>query len=196
MSEDKDAGSQRDDGQQTGQVGARLRSTRLERGMSLAEVATRAGLSRGFLSRVERGLVSASLGSLLRWTKALDVTVASVFEFNPDITNQRVRSPAFAVKGVIDYLLTSRDEKRFEVFEEHLDPGRDPDPRYWSVDAEYAFVFVIRGALEIEFNHGQRKVKLQAGDLHVYAPREPHRWTNTSRESTVLLIFDSPANRF
>jgi transcriptional regulator with XRE-family HTH domain len=177
-------------------TGARLKRIRLHRGMSLAQLAAVTGLSRGFLSRAERGLSAASLGSLLEWTKALDITVATLFEPGLERIDRPSRVPVFAMPGVADYLLTSPQETRFEVFEEHLEPGRAPDRRFWSVDAEYAFVYVIRGALEIELDHGERKVQLVAGDLHVYSPREPHRWTNASPDRTVLLIFESPARRF
>lgn len=182
-------------GDQGESVGSRLREARLQRGMSLADIGAATGLSRGFLSRVERGLSSASLASLLQWTKALETTVASLFESDLDGPDLSSRTPAFEAEGVTDYLLT-KDESRFEVFEEHLEPGQAPDRRFWSVDADYAFVYVIRGALQIEFDHGERTVELRAGDLHVYQPREPHRWTNTSGERTVLLIFDTPARRF
>ena len=177
-------------------AGARLRSARRQRGMSLAQLAAVTGFSPSFLSRAERGLSAASVGSLLEWTRALDITVAALFEPGLDRFDRPSRAPAFTMPGVADYLLTSEEETRFEVFEEHLEPGRAPDSRYWSVDADYAFVYIVQGALEIAFAHGQRKVELLPGDLHVYEPREPHRWTSTSQQRTVLLIFESPARRF
>ena len=43
-------------------VGARLRQERLQRGLSINEVAKRANLTKGFISQLERGETSASLG--------------------------------------------------------------------------------------------------------------------------------------
>jgi len=177
-------------------AGERLRDARRRRGMSLAQLAAATGLSRSFLSRVERGLSAASVESLLVWTRALDMTVAALFEPGLERFHEPSQAPAFSMTGVADYLLTERDETRFEVFEEHLEPGGAPDQRFWSVDADYAFVYVIRGALRMEFGHGERHIELGPGDLHVYQPREPHRWTNVSPERTMLLIFESPARRF
>lgn len=119
-----------------------------------------------------------------------------LFEPDLDRLHRPSRAPAFAMPGVADYLLTPSDETRFEVFEEHLEPGGAPDLRFWSVDADYAFVYVIGGTVDMEFDHGARTFHLSAGDLHVYKPREPHRWTNTSEERTILLIFETPARRF
>jgi transcriptional regulator with XRE-family HTH domain len=44
-------------------VGSRLRARRLELGLTMAEVAERAGLTAGFISQLERDLTSASLCS-------------------------------------------------------------------------------------------------------------------------------------
>jgi transcriptional regulator with XRE-family HTH domain len=177
-------------------VGERLRELRVQRGMSLSELAASTGLSRSFLSRAERGISAASVGSLLAWTNALGVTIGALFDPELDRLHRPSRVPAFEMPGVTEYLLTPRDETRFEVFEEHLDPGGTPDPRFWSVDADCAFVYVVHGAVDMEFGHGERVLRLTAGELHVYSPREPHRWTNASQDRTVLLAFESPARRF
>ena len=177
-------------------VGERLRDIRLQRGMSLSDLAGATGLSRSFLSRAERGISAASVGSLLAWTGTLGVTVGALFDPELDHLHRPSRVPAFEMPGVTEYLLTPLDEGRFEVFEEHLEPGGTPDQRFWSVDADYAFVYVVRGAVEMEFGHGERTLRLATGELHIYSPREPHRWTNTSQDRTILLMFESPARRF
>ena len=47
-------------------VGARLRARRRELGLTISDVAERAGLTAGFISQLERDLTSASLSSLYR----------------------------------------------------------------------------------------------------------------------------------
>src|SRR2546423_15465609 len=61
-------------------VGERLRELRRFRRCTLRTVADRSGPSESFLSQVERGRSSASIGSLRRITEALGVTVADLFE--------------------------------------------------------------------------------------------------------------------
>jgi transcriptional regulator with XRE-family HTH domain len=54
-------------------VGARIRELRIERGMSLAALADAAGLSKGHMSSVERGLVLITVGTVVATAEALDV---------------------------------------------------------------------------------------------------------------------------
>lgn len=172
-------------------VGVRLREARLRKGMSLAEVGAAAGLSRSFLSKAERGLCSASLTSLIAWTEALEVNFGSLFESLPVSAGGRTPALAYRGRGVLEFLLTPFAEKRFEVFEQQLDPGETPDLKEWSVDADFAFVYVASGRLN--FVEGDTTIALGKGDLHVYSPRAPHRWVNPSAERTTILVCDSPA---
>ncbi|GAA5232878.1 helix-turn-helix domain-containing protein [Verticiella sediminum] len=59
-------------------IGLRLRALRRERGLTLAECAQRAGLDKGFLSRVERGEKSASVGTLHALAGALGVNLSAL----------------------------------------------------------------------------------------------------------------------
>jgi transcriptional regulator with XRE-family HTH domain len=54
-------------------VGARIRELRIERGMSLAALATAAGVSKGHMSSVERGLVLITVGTVVATARALGV---------------------------------------------------------------------------------------------------------------------------
>ncbi len=54
-------------------VGARIRELRQERGMSLAALAKAAGLSRGHMSSVERGLVLITVSTVVATARALAV---------------------------------------------------------------------------------------------------------------------------
>lgn len=54
-------------------LGARIRELRIERGMSLAALAAAAGLSKGHMSSVERGLVLITVGTVVATARALGV---------------------------------------------------------------------------------------------------------------------------
>src|SRR4051794_26843816 len=60
-------------------LGARVRSLRRERGLTLKGLGRLAGLSHPFLSQVERGLARPSVGSVERIAAALDVSVAQLW---------------------------------------------------------------------------------------------------------------------
>src|ERR1700722_15297768 len=61
-------------------VGAQLRAARLAARKSMAEVAEEAGLTKGFLSKLERDLANVSVASLIRLCDALGVSVGSLFQ--------------------------------------------------------------------------------------------------------------------
>lgn len=61
-------------------IAARLRALRDERGLSLAALAERSGVSRSNISLIERGESSATATVLDKLSAALGVTVASLFE--------------------------------------------------------------------------------------------------------------------
>jgi transcriptional regulator with XRE-family HTH domain len=173
-------------------VGLRLREARQKKGMSLAQVAAKAGLSRSFLSKAERGLAAASLSSLVQWAAALEVSVGSLFQARSPRESGRSEGLAYRGGAVLEYLLTPADERRFEVFEQYLEPGQSPDTGAWSIDADFAFIYVISGL--VEFVQGEEVLQMKQGDLHVYAPAAPHRWMNASSEPTVVLVCDAPAS--
>jgi transcriptional regulator with XRE-family HTH domain len=62
-------------------VGSRLRSLRAERGMSMSKMAREAGLSKGHLANVERGLAQATVGTLVAAARALGVAPSMLLIF-------------------------------------------------------------------------------------------------------------------
>ncbi|MDC0741570.1 helix-turn-helix transcriptional regulator [Polyangium sp. rjm3] len=60
-------------------MGARVRELRLHRGMTQAELAEASGLSRGYLSSIERARVNATMIPIYRIAAALDVVPMFMF---------------------------------------------------------------------------------------------------------------------
>ena len=73
-------------------LGARVRTLRRERGLTLKGLGRLAGLSHPFLSQVERGLARPSVGSVERIAAALDVSVAQLW--SPPRSGERSTSSA------------------------------------------------------------------------------------------------------
>jgi transcriptional regulator with XRE-family HTH domain len=57
-----------------GRIGPRIRARRIELGISLREFARRIGVSASFLSRVETGRTSPSVGTLCAMTSELGIS--------------------------------------------------------------------------------------------------------------------------
>ena len=61
-------------------IGPRLRRLRIKRGRSLAQVASAAGISIGFLSALERSQMSASVGTLRRLARYYRTNILDFFD--------------------------------------------------------------------------------------------------------------------
>jgi MOSC domain-containing protein YiiM/DNA-binding XRE family transcriptional regulator len=65
-------------------LGARLRALRLERGLTLEALATRANFSKAHLSRLEAGDRQASISAMLTLARAFDLPLTALFEDAPN----------------------------------------------------------------------------------------------------------------
>lgn len=61
-------------------IGATLRRARVGQGLTLRDVAVRTGVSLSMLSMIERGVASASVGTLVAVASALNLHMADLFE--------------------------------------------------------------------------------------------------------------------
>lgn len=144
-----------------------MREARRGQGSTLDDVATSAGVTKSFVSAVERGETAPSIGSLYRMCEVLGVSMSTLFETvaSPDATVVRraeVEGAFFGGRGVVNYVLSPRAKRRAQV---------------------------VEGA--VEFRFGDRATVLQAGDTISYAPSEPHSWRNP--DAAVALFFQIPA---
>lgn len=61
------------------ELGRRLRTLRLQRGLTIRELAARAGIANGLLSQIERGASSPSLRTITKLKTALDIRLGDLF---------------------------------------------------------------------------------------------------------------------
>ncbi|WP_209788558.1 helix-turn-helix domain-containing protein [Ensifer adhaerens] len=62
-------------------IGDRVRSLRIEQNLTLDDLATRSGVSRAMISRIERGEVSPTAQLLAKLCSALSTTLSALFAF-------------------------------------------------------------------------------------------------------------------
>lgn len=173
-------------------VGRRLREARHALGSTLDEVATAAGFTKSFVSAVERGETSPSIGSLYRICEVLGISMSSLFEtvVTPDANVVRradVQGTYFGGEGVVNYVLSPRGERRAQIIETRIDPGGSPGTEFWSHPGELVMATVIEGS--IEFRFGERTTTLSAGDTIAYSPAEPHSWRNPDDAVAAVALF-------
>jgi transcriptional regulator with XRE-family HTH domain len=168
------------DGSLADQVGKRLRSARRRRGLTLAALANRAGMSESFLSQLERGLTGASLDSLQRLTQALEIRVGDLFEAS-ETDSPRVLHPD--QRPVMELwhlgaktLLTPRWSEDLEVLICRLEPeGSTGDEPYTHGDSDELFL-VLEGVVDLEL--GGQLHRMTTGDSITYRSSVPHRVIN------------------
>jgi transcriptional regulator with XRE-family HTH domain len=170
-------------------VGGRLRAARRERGLSLAAVAERSGLTKGFLSEVERDLTSPSVGSLLRLCAALDLSIGQLFDADQGpVVRAAERAPiAFGGEGVDEFQLTPAGERRLLVLQSDIAPGGGSGPEAYGLAADAEFVHVLAGTLDIDI--GGTSCRLAAGDSMTFDAGAPHTWANPSRSQPARVLW-------
>ena len=183
-----------DAGAQLAQVGHRLRVAREERGMTIASVAEFTGLTKGFLSQVERGLASASVTSLAAICDALNLPMGKLFE-PPQVYVSRAaeREPTRLIgTGLTDAILSPPGQAGMQVIETIVEPGGHGDPEPYGLPVEREFVVVLGGALVLNIESVEHE--LGEGDAVSFNARLAHTWRNASDEEPcrVLWVLSSP----
>lgn len=180
---------------QSPRIGSRLRAARRARGMTIAELASAADLSNGFISLLERDETNASVATLLRICELLGVRIGSLFEQpRTSLVRKREREVVnFGGFGVEDVVLTPRWERSLEVIESTIEAGgrSGDEPHAFEADAE--LIYILKGSLDLTM--GDEVHRLRSGDALLIDPRDAHSWVNPSRTSdaTVLWII-TPAS--
>jgi DNA-binding transcriptional MerR regulator/mannose-6-phosphate isomerase-like protein (cupin superfamily) len=174
----------------TAALGPRLRRLRTQRGRSLAEVASAAGISVGFLSALERSQMSASVGTLRRLARYYRTNILDFFdatELNTRLVRPPKRKVLEAGPGVRMELLAWGNK----VMEPHLfrvKPKAGSGESYAHEGEE--FLFVLRGELKIALDG--EEYHLKRGDSFYFESATPHRWNNPGRSETWLLWVNTP----
>jgi DNA-binding transcriptional MerR regulator/mannose-6-phosphate isomerase-like protein (cupin superfamily) len=175
----------------TASPGARFRRLRQRRRLSLAQVASATGVSVGFLSALERGQMSASIGTLRRIARYYRTNILSFFE--PATEDSRVVRPSErkvleTTKGVRMELLawgnTAMEPHLFRI-----KPGGGSGESYTHLGEE--FLHILRGEFEIWLNTDEH-FHLKSGDSLYFQSSTPHRWRNPGKTESWLLWINTP----
>ncbi|WP_432545147.1 helix-turn-helix domain-containing protein [Kineococcus sp. SYSU DK002] len=183
-------------------IGARLRAARLAQRRTVAEVAQASGLTKGFLSRLERDRATASVAALVRLCATLDLAVGSLFA--PAPAGEVVRAGhyppiTFGGHGLRESLLTPAGERRVAVIVSELTPGGGSGAEPYALDADVEFALVLAGEVELRFVPGAdpadpaEVVVLGPGDAFTFDPARPHSFRAAGDGPARVLWVVSPA---
>ncbi|MFE3192556.1 helix-turn-helix domain-containing protein [Nocardia sp. NPDC059240] len=178
-------------------MAAFLRSHRRRAGLSLDALAERTGLTKSYLSKIERGLSTPSIAVALRIAHVLEADVAQLFSDNPDRSalmaiergSERAEPPA---AGPANYqpLATQIVGKAMQPFV--VTPSTEPVADHTEHHGD-EFVFVHKGAVEVSIPGNV--LTLNEGDSLYFDANTPHRLRSISpqRAEVIIVVHDRDA---
>lgn len=168
----------------------RLKLLRKKLGITLEVLAETSGMTKSYLSKVERGLNTPSISAALKLARALNVNVEELFaEDAPDqarysLVRSDARQPlsggagGYAVltgqvgqRSMLPFLMNPPMEFSDSTFKEHL--GEE-------------FLFVHEGRVEVDFMN--ERVLLERGDALYFNAQTPHRLRSVGDAPAQLLV--------
>jgi transcriptional regulator with XRE-family HTH domain len=175
------------------QLGRRIRALRTERGLTLTGLAARVGITRSFLSSVERGVAYPSILVLRSIASALEVPVFLLFtapESNGLVVRKEARKAIKPPGSPLSYELISPDLRRkIEMIIVHLKPGVDGSAM--AHEGEEC-ALVLRGQVVITV--GDVDYELNVGDSIYYDSGLPHKARAVGDEEAEIVSAITPPN--
>ena len=152
-------------------LGNTSRDLRQQHGLTIADVANLAGISRGMLSKIENAQTATSLENLARLAQALGVSLATLFKsYDLRAGNAQLVKSGEGMEVVRrgtkrghTYHLLAYDQgpkKTFEPFLITIDHESETFPVFEHPGTE--FIYMLEGSME--YRHGQNTYTLAPGD--------------------------------
>jgi transcriptional regulator with XRE-family HTH domain len=176
------------------ELGSTVRAQRERRGMTIASLARKVGVSAAAISQIESGAVQPSLATLRRLAASLEIPVFRLFL---PVEEEAVNVVRLADRVTIGrpssgaryQLLSPSVQGQLEVMEVNVDSGQASAPEMLSHGGEECLVILTgRGALEF----GDAVIDLRTGDAATFQGTIPHRLRNTGRRQLRALSIITP----
>jgi transcriptional regulator with XRE-family HTH domain len=171
-------------------IAASIRSYRLRRNLTLAQLSELSGISVAHLSRLENGARTPTVRLLLQLARALGVSLGALVGESPE------QNTVYVSRAGDRYTLTAGDTslqslsdpalRSLQAVELSLAPGRIGEPAAHSGEE---WIFVLEGAIEVDLN-GMISA-LDAGDAVHFRADIPHALRNTHDETATVLVVNA-----
>lgn len=177
-------------------IGDKIKAKRTHKNITLMELASRAGVSKGLISQIENNRTVPSLPVLLAIIHALEEDLKSFFEDMQDhFSNGHIaiirkgeekkfeKEPVkgFLYKRILTKSIVSQAVD-FVVLQ--LKPGAN---RRQLIQTEaWEFKYILKG--NVEYQIEKQKFLLQEGDTLLFDGRARHRLKNTGKVDAIILV--------
>lgn len=173
------------------EIGRKIKQLRIQKGLTLEELASRSELTKGFLSQLERDLTSPSIATLNDIVEALGSTLADFFK--EEKQEQLVfRKKDFFVDEKEEYTLhwivPNTQKNEMEPILVELPQGGDSfvmDPH-----SGEEFGYVLEGTVTLY--HGEEKYTVHKGETFYLSGKRRHYLKNEKKTKAKVLWVSTP----
>lgn len=177
----------------TAGIGERLRTVRLQKGLTLEQVSAKTGIALSTLSKIENDKTAVGFQILMRLCDCLDVPLGSLGRgtrlFAPNVRSitrrgqgETIDSPNYV------YELLSADLVRKGIFPSIIQCKHRSLEEHgaWSQHEGEEFLYILRGAIELHTKL-YSPVRLETGDTMHYDSSMHHAMISVGAEDAVVL---------
>jgi transcriptional regulator with XRE-family HTH domain len=195
-------------------LGERIREERRRGNLTLERLSQKTGLSKSFLSQIERGLAQPSVSSLKKIAREFGISVVDLFTGENDQQNRFRLFPPVSKNGPkfaedfqvvranrrkslrlpgskVSYdLLTPDLNRQLEVMYMRIDPGEHSGEEPLVDLPGEKFGLVLKGTLEVRV--GEEIQHIRAGDSIYFPAHFPHSWRGMGNEAIEVIWVLTP----
>ncbi|MFJ4441161.1 helix-turn-helix domain-containing protein [Pseudomonas sp. NPDC089422] len=170
----------------------RLKVLRKKLGVTLETLAEKSGMTKSYLSKVERGLNTPSIAAALKLARALNVNVEELFaeehtgQRRYSLVRQGERQALVGDGHGPGYAALTRQFGQHSLLPFLIQPPTAfSDPTFKEHEGE-EFLFVHAGQVEVDFMN--ERVLLEQGDALHFNAQTPHRLRSVGEQPAQLLV--------
>jgi len=176
------------------QISKRIKNYRREKGITVQELATKADVSKGFISQIENSRTIPSLMVLIEIIKALDIDLNSFFK---NIVIEKGRAPILVKRSNEYEYFEKEDAVGFHynrIFTQSIKDATvdivlltlDPESSRPLVTTDaFEYKYMISGS--VMFNFEDQDIEFNQGDSILFDGRIPHSPQNIGKDKAVMI---------
>jgi len=179
-------------------LGKRILKFRIEKGLTLQELAERTGYTKGYLSKIENAEKAPPVSTLINIAKALDIRISEIFEEVEEnslicLVKKRERRIIARDGSVFGYAYEALAHK---FHNKHMEPYLLTLPVHPKENVLFQhkgeeMLFVIEGTMK--FFYGEKELNVEEGDCVYFDGSIPHYGIcDGNKEVKCLMVIYTP----
>ena len=175
-------------------IGERLKRLRMINSLTQEELASRADLTKGYISQLENDATSPSIATLKDIVDVFGITMQEFFaetSLGEDVVfgaDDRVQSTDDGAGVTVELLVPGAQNREMDPALVTLKPGEEMEEQGYHEGEEFGFI--LSGELELILN--DRVHKVRQNESFYFSSQIPHNWGNTGNEDTVVVWVITP----